>query len=72
MSNWAELSLKDKLKNWYESFEMCVCNLCYLYKKSTKKLRELKALYDILFEMYAFSYNRVKANCAIKAGLIIR
>ena len=41
-----------------------VRNLHYLYEKSTKKLRELTALYEILSEMYEFSNNHVKPHCA--------
>ena len=51
VSHRLELALKNALKNWFESVDMCVCNLYYLYEKSTKKLRELKALYEILSEM---------------------
>ena len=41
-----------------------VQNLYYLYKKSTKKLKELKALYEILSEMYEFSNNCIKPHHA--------
>ena len=64
MSHWLELALKDALKNWFESVDTCVHNVYYLYEKSTKKLRELKALYEILSEMYEFSNNCIKPHRA--------
>ena len=61
VSHWLELALKDALKNWFESVDTCV-HVYYLYEKSTKKLRELKALYEILSEMYEFSNNCMKPH----------
>ena len=42
----------------------CLQNLYYLYEKSSKKLRELKKLHELLKEIYEFYGKRVKPHRA--------
>lgn len=59
-SHRLELGLKDALKDDIEDVDTCLLNLYYMYQKSTKKLRELRLLFDILCELYEFADRRVK------------
>ena len=55
-----ELALKDSLKTWMEPINVCLMNLYYMYQKSSKKLREVKVLHNILKETYQFENGSVK------------
>ena len=58
---------KENLQNHRQiCLDTCLCNLYYLYKKFTRKLTELTALYEILSEMYEFSNNCIMAHCATR------
>ena len=53
-----ELALKQVLKEWFKPIT-CLMNLYYLYEKSSKKLRELKVLHELLKEIYKFEDDQV-------------
>ena len=59
-----ELALKDALKEWMDPITTYLQNLYYLYEKSSKKLRELKKLHELLKEIYEFDDERVKPHRA--------
>ena len=59
-----ELALKQALKEWFEPITTCLTNLYYFHEKSTKKLRELKVLHELLKEIYEFKDNQVKPHRA--------
>ena len=59
-----ELALKDALKEWMDLITTCLQNLYYFYEKSSKKLRELKKLHELLKEIYEFDDERVKPHRA--------
>ena len=61
-SHRLELSLKDIPKYFIKTLEEA---LFYFYKKSSKKLRELKLLASVLKEMYVFENNSI---CPEKAS----
>ena len=68
--NWCfshslELSLKDSLKYFIKPLEEALFSLFYLYKKSSKKLRELKLLASVLKEMYVFENNVIRPEKAL-------
>ena len=54
-----ELALKQALKEWFEPSTTRLTNLYYLHEKSSKKLRELKVLHELLKEIYEFEGNQV-------------
>ena len=58
------VSTKDALKEWMDPITTCLQNLYYLYGKSSKKLRELKKLHELLKEIYEFDDERVKPQRA--------
>ena len=64
-SHRLELALKDALKEFIEPADISLMHLFYLYKKSSKKHRELKNLYHLLegqFEMYSAGVRSLKAT----------
>ena len=46
-SHHLELALKDTLKDSIAIFDESLMHLCYLYKKSSKKHRELKKIVSV-------------------------
>ena len=64
-SHQLELALKDALKEFIEPVDTSLMHLFYLYKKSSKKHRELKNFYHLLegqFEMYSAGVQPLKAT----------
>ena len=64
-SHRLELALKDSLKDFNDPVSDTLCHLYYLYKKSSKKFRELKTLYSVLesqFEMFGSGVKPVKST----------
>ena len=64
-SHRLELALKDALKEFIEPVDTSLMHLFYLYKKSSKKHRELKNFYHLLegqFEMYSAGVWPLKAT----------
>lgn len=59
-SHRLELSLKDALASEFESVEESLRHLFYIYQNSSKKLRELRSLFQILQNVYEFSNNQVR------------
>ena len=60
-----DLALKDVVKEVLEPVDTSLCDLYYLYAKSSKKHRELKNLLNILeghFEMYSLGVCPIKAT----------
>ena len=55
-----ELALKDGLKQWMDPITVSLQNLCYIYEKSSKKLRELRELHTVLKDIYRFVDEKVK------------
>ena len=60
-----ELSLRGSLKDFTKPLEQVLVSLFYLYKKSSKKLHELKLLASALKEIYVFENN---STCPEKAS----
>ena len=46
--HWLELALKDSLNDFIKPLDDSLRYLYYLYKNSSKKIHELKALYKVL------------------------
>ena len=64
-SHRLELALKDSLKEFFDCVDESLRHLYYLYKNSSKKLRELKNLYPLLkdqYEMYGAGVKPDKAT----------
>ena len=64
-SHCLELALKDSLKSFIDPVDESLLHLFYLYKNSSKKVRELKNLYQILreqFETYGKNIRPVKST----------
>ena len=64
-SHQFELALKDALKEFIKPVATSLIHLFYLYKKSSKKHRELKNFYHLLegqFEMYGAGVQPLKAT----------
>ena len=64
-SHQLELALKDALKEFIEPVDTSLMHLFYLYKKSSKKHRELNNLYHLLdgqFKMYSAGVQPLKAT----------
>ena len=64
-SHRLELALKDALKEFIKPVDTSLMHLFYLYKKSSKKHRELKNFYHLLegqFEMYSAGVRSLKAT----------
>ena len=59
-SHRLELVLKDSLDEVLAPVKKSLTNLFYLYQKSSKKLRELRKLHNVLKELYEFADNCVK------------
>ena len=60
-----ELALKDVVKEVLELVDISLCNLYYLYAKSSKKDRELKNIFNVLegqFEIYSTGVHPMKAT----------
>ena len=58
-----ELARKDALKEWMDPIIIWLQNL-YLCEKSSKKLREVKKLHELLKEIHEFDNERVKPHRA--------
>ena len=59
------MALKDALKEFIEPVDTSLMHLFYLYKKLSKKHRELKNFYHLLegqFEMYSAGVQPLKAT----------
>ena len=64
-SHRLELALQDSLKDFMAPVDESLRHLFYLYQKSSKKVRELKKLYELLcpmYEMYGASIKPTKAT----------
>ena len=64
-SHRLELALKDALKEFAETVDTSLMHSFYLYKKSSKKHRELKNFYHLLegkFKMYSAGVRPLKAT----------
>ena len=59
-SHRLELCLKDALSSELEQIEESLRYLFYMYKNSSKKVRELTVLYHILQNVYEFENNQVR------------
>ena len=63
-SHRLELALKDALKDFIDPVDESLCHLFCMYKKSSKKARELKNLHNLLkeqFEMFGSDIRPTKA-----------
>ena len=60
ISHRLELALRDSLDETLSPVKNALTNLFYLYKKSSKKLCELRQLYDVLKEVYDFEDGQLK------------
>ena len=59
------MTLKDAVKEVLEPVDTSLCDLYYLYAKSSKKHRELQNLFNVLegkFEMYSGGIHLVNAT----------
>ena len=65
LSQRLELALKDALSNWMNQINKCLTNLFYLYKNSSKKLREVREMYAIVCDMLEFESKQVKPHKAV-------
>ena len=63
-SHRLELGLKDSLKDFIKPLEQSLINLFQLYKRSSKKLRELKQLASILRNVYCFENDSIRPEKA--------
>jgi hypothetical protein len=54
------LAIKDALKNDMEEIDTAMRDLFYTYQNSGKRLRELRALHEILKDVYEFENEEVK------------
>lgn len=59
-SHRLELALKDALSSEFELVEESLQHLFYMYKRSLKKVRELKVLYQALKNVYEFVNNPIR------------
>ena len=59
-SHRLELALKDALSSEFELVEESLRHLFYMYKNSSKKVRELKVLYQALQNVYEFVNNQIR------------
>ena len=59
-SHHLELALKDALKDSIAPVDESLMHLYYLYKKSSKKHRELKNLYQLMKDQYEFHGDGVR------------
>ena len=64
LSHRLEVALKDALSNWMNQINECLTNLFYLYKNSSKKLREVREMYAIVCDMFEFESKQVKPHKA--------
>ena len=64
LSHRLELAVKDALSNWISQINKCLTNLFYLYKNSSKKLREVREMYSIICDMFEFENKQVKPHKA--------
>lgn len=60
ISHRLELAMKDSLGNDLSVVKTALTNLYYLYQKSSKKLRELRQMHDVLKEIYDFEDGQLK------------
>ena len=65
LSHQLELALKDNLSDVMSDVHEVLTSLFYLYKKSSKKLRELHQLHTVLKDVYTFDNDQVRPS---KAG----
>ena len=59
-SHCLELALKDSLKSFIDPVDESLLHLFYLYKDLSKKVRELKNLYQILKEQFETHGNNIR------------
>ena len=59
-SHRLELALKDALSSEFQLVEESLRHLFYMYKNSSKKVRELKVLYQALQNVYEFVNNQIR------------
>ena len=64
LSHRLELALKDSLSDAMSDINEVLTFLFYLYKKSSKKLRELRQLHMALKDVYSFENNQVRPSKA--------
>ena len=64
VSHRLELVLKLALSEEFEAIDTCLCNLFYMYEKSSKKTRGIKALPAVSKEVLEFENNVVKPHRA--------
>ena len=60
LSHRLELAIKDALKKDMEEIDIAMRDLFYTYQNSGKRLRELRALYEVLKDVYEFENGQVK------------
>ena len=60
LSHRLELAIKDALKKDREEIDTAMRDLFYTYQNSGERLRELRALYEILKDVYEFENGEVK------------
>ena len=64
MSHRLELALKDSLADVMSDIHEVLTFLFCLYKKSSKKLRELRQLHAVLKDVYSFENDQVRPSKA--------
>ena len=64
VSHCLELALKDSLSDALSDIFEGLTFLFLLYKKSSKKLRELRQLHEVLKNVYTFENNQVRPSKA--------
>ena len=64
LSHRLELALKDSLSDAMSDVHEVLTSLFYLYKKSSKKLRELRQLHAVLKDVYTFNNDQVRPSKA--------
>ena len=64
LSHRLELALKDSLSDAMSNVHEVLTSLFYLYKKSSKKLRELRQLHAVLKDVYTFDNDQVRPSKA--------
>lgn len=64
LSHRLELALKDSLSDAMSDIHEVLTSLFYLYKKSSKKLRELRQLHTVLKDVYTLENDQVRPSKA--------
>ena len=65
LSHRLELAMKDSLKDFMGSVDNSLRHLYYMYKNSSKKLSQLKSLFESLGEVYDFESKSIKPEKSI-------